>query len=71
MEMLNRATDGAALFKDMMHKVEAGTAPAEPADPEIAAWNAAVDRAKAEKVKRKIEAGHEAMRVELAKVAAR
>lgn len=26
MEMLNRAVDGAALFKDMMQKVEAGAA---------------------------------------------
>lgn len=33
MEMLNRAIDGAALFKDMMHKVEAGAAPAAPTDP--------------------------------------
>ena len=36
MEMLNRAIDGAALFKDMMHKVEAGAAPAAPTDPAAA-----------------------------------
>jgi hypothetical protein len=39
MEMLNRAIDGAALFKDMMHKIEAGAASAVPVAPEVAAWN--------------------------------
>lgn len=67
MEMLNRAIDGAALFKDMMHKVEAGTAPAAPVDPEVAAWNAEVDRKKAEKLARKMKAHDDALRAELAK----
>ena len=67
MEMLNRAIDGAALFKDMMHKVEAGTAPAAPVDPEVADWNAEVDR-KAEKLARKMKAHDDALRAELAKV---
>jgi hypothetical protein len=71
MEMLNRAIDGAALFKDMMHKVEAGAAPAVPADPEVAAWNAEVDRKKAEKMARKMKAHDDALRAELAKVSQR
>lgn len=68
MEMLNRATDGAALFKDMMRKVEAGAAPA---DPEIAAWNAAVDRAKAEKLGRRVRAYNDVLRAELEKATRR
>ena len=68
MEMLNRATDGAALFNDMMRKVEAGAAPATPADPEVEAWNRTVDRARAEKMARKVEARYDVLRDELAKV---
>ena len=67
MEMLNRAIDGAALFKDMLQKVEAGTAPAAPVDPEVAAWNAEVDRKKAEKMARKLEARMAEQRAEVAK----
>ncbi len=67
MEMLNRAIDGAALFKDMMHKVEAGAAPTAPADPEVAAWNAEVDRKKADKMARRLKAHDDALRAELAK----
>ena len=67
MEMLNRAIDGAALFKDMMQKVEAGTAPAAPVDPEVAAWNAEVDRKKAEKLARRMRAHDDVLRAELAK----
>lgn len=57
MEMLNRAFDGAALFKDMMQKVEEG---AVPLDPEVAAWNAEVSRKKAEKLARKVQANEPA-----------
>lgn len=67
MEMLNRAIDGAALFKDMMQKVEEGTAPAAPVDPEVAAWNAEVSRKKAEKLDRKMRAQDVYLRAELAK----
>ena len=67
MEMLNRAIEGAAMFKDMMHKVKAGTAPATPVDPEVAAWNAEVGRKKAEKLARKMKAHDDALRAELAK----
>lgn len=68
MEMLNRAIDGAALYKDMMSKVEAGAAPAVPVDAEVAAWNADVDRKKAEKLARKMKAHDDALRAELSKV---
>ncbi len=67
MEMLNRAIDGAALFKDMMQKVEAGAAPAAPVDPEVAAWNAEVDRKKAEKLARRMKAHDDALRADLEK----
>ena len=67
MEMMNRAIEGAALFKDMMQKVEAGTAPAAPVDPEVAAWNAEVDRKKVEKSARRMKAHDDALRAELAK----
>ena len=67
MEMLNRAIDGAALFKDMMQKVEAGTAPAAPVDPKVAAWNAEVDRKKAEKLARRMKAQDDVLRAELGK----
>ena len=68
MEMLNRAVDGAALFKDMMQKVEAGAAPV---SPEVAAWNAEVDRKKAEKLARRMRAHDDALLAELAKVSRR
>lgn len=68
MEMLNRAIDGAALYKDMMSKVEAGAAHTVHADPEVAAWNAEVDRKKAEKLARKMKAHDDALRAELSKV---
>ncbi|MDT7836495.1 hypothetical protein [Aquabacterium sp. OR-4] len=71
MEMMNRAIDGAALFKDMMQKVEAGAVPAAPADPEVAAWNAEVDRARAEKLERRMKASDSALRAELAKASQR
>ena len=71
MEMLNRAIDGAALFKDMMQKVEAGVTPVTPVDPEVAAWNAEVDRKKAEKLARRMKAHDDALRAELAKVSRR
>ena len=71
MEMLNRAVDGAALFKDMMQKVEAGVAPAAPADPEVAAWNAEVDRARAARLERRMKAHDNALREELAKASQR
>jgi hypothetical protein len=71
MEMLNRAVDGAALFKDMMQKVEAGAAPAAPVSPEVAAWNAEVDRKNAEKLARRMKAHDDALRAELAKVSQR
>ena len=71
MEMLNRAIDGAAMFKDMMRKVEDGAAPAAPADPEVAAWNAEVDRAKAERMARKMKAHDDALRADLAKAGLR
>ena len=64
MEMLNRAVDGAALFKDMMQKVEAGAAPAEPVDPEV-------DRKKAEKLASRMRAHDDAMCAEPAKVSQR
>ena len=67
MEMLNRAIDGAALFKDLMHKVAATAAPATPVDPAVAAWNAEVDRKKAETLARKMNAHYAALRTELAK----
>ena len=71
MEMLNRAVDGAALFKDMMSKVKAGAAPAAPADPEVAAWNAEVDRARAEKLQRRMKAHDDMLRAELQKASQR
>jgi hypothetical protein len=71
MEMLNRAVDGAALFKDMMQKVEAGAVPAQPVSPEVAAWNAEVDRKKGEKLARRMKAHDDALRAELAKVSQR
>ncbi len=71
MEMLNRAIDGAALFKDMMQKVEAGVTPAAPVDPEVAAWNAEVDRKKAEKLARRMKAHDDALRAGLTKVGRR
>ena len=71
MEMMNRAIEGAALFKDMMQKVEAGTAPAAPVDPEVAAWNAEVDRKKVEKSARRMKAHADALRAELAKASQR
>lgn len=71
MEMLNRAVDGAALFKDMMQKVEAGAAPAALVEPEVAAWNAEVDRKRAEKLARRMKAHDDALRAELAKVSRR
>ena len=71
MEMLNRAVDGAALFKDMMQKLEAGAAPAAPVDPEVVAWNAEVDRKKAEKLARMMKAHDDALRAELAKASQR
>lgn len=67
MEMLNRAVDGAALFKDMMQKVERGAAPAAPVAREVAAWNAEVDRKKAEKLARRMKAHNDALRAELEK----
>jgi hypothetical protein len=67
MEMLNRAVDGAALFKDMMRKVEDGAAPAVRTDPEVSAWNAEVDRAKAEKMARRMRAHYDAIRAEMVK----
>ena len=71
MEMLNRAVDGAALFKDMMQKVEAGAAPAAHVDPEVATWNAEVDRKKAEKLARRMKAHDDLLRAELAKASQR
>ena len=71
MEMLNRAVDGAALFKDMMQKVEAGTVPAATVSPEVAAWNAEVDRKKADKLARRMKAHDDALRTELAKASQR
>ena len=71
MEMMNRAIDDAALFKDMMQKVEAGAVPAAPADPDVAAWNAEVDRARAEKLERKMKAHDAALRAELLKASQR
>ncbi len=71
MEMLNRAVDGAALFKDMMQKVEAGAVPAQPVNPEVAAWNAEVDRKKAEKVARRMKAHDDLLRAGLAKASQR
>ena len=71
MEMMNRAIDGAALFKDMMQKVEAGVTPGAPVDPEVAAWNAEVDRKKVEKLARRMKAHDDALRAELAKVSRR
>ena len=71
MEMLNRAIDGAALFKDMLQKVEAGAAPTTPVDPEVAAWNAEVERKKSEKLARRMKAHDDALRAELAKVSQR
>jgi hypothetical protein len=71
MEMLNRAIDGAALFKDMMQKVEAGATPAADVSPEVAAWNAEVDRKKAEKLQRRMKSHDNALRAELAKVSQR
>ena len=69
MEMLNHAIDGAALFKDMMRKVEDGAAPATRTDPEVAAWNAEVDRARAEKLARRVKAIDDAWRADVAKKA--
>ena len=71
MEMLNRAVDGAALFKDMMQKVEAGAAPAQPVSPEVAAWNAEVDRKKADRLARRMKAHDDLLRAELAKAGQR
>lgn len=71
MEMLNRAVDGAALFKDMMQKVEAGATPAAPVDPQVAAWNAEADRKKADKLARRMKAHDDMLRAELAKVSQR
>lgn len=66
MEMLNRAVDGAALFKDMMQKIEAGAAPSH-VDPDVAAWNAEVDRKKADKLARRMKAHDDMLRAELTK----
>ena len=70
METLNRAIDGAALYKDMMGKVVAGAAPAY-VDPEVAAWNAEVDRKKAEKLARRAKAQDDALRADIAKASQR
>ena len=71
MEMLNHAIDGAAMFKDMMRKIDDATAPASPADPQVAAWNAEVERARLEKQERKINARLAAQRDELVKATQR
>lgn len=71
METLNRAIDGAALYKDMMGKVVAGAASAAYVDPEVAAWNAEADRKKAEKLARRVKAHDDALRADLAKASQR
>ena len=71
MEMLNRAVDGAALFKDMMRKVEDRAAPAVRTDPEVAAWNAEVDRARTERMERRLKAHDDKLRAELLKASQR
>lgn len=59
MEMLNRAIEDASAFKDMMRKVAHGEAEAikavSQATPEVVAWNAEVDRKRAEKKARKAQ----------------
>jgi putative NADPH-quinone reductase len=71
MEMLNRATEDAAAFKDLLTKIQ--RSPAEriraacSTDPEILAWNAEVDRKKAEKALRKVEAQMARLRDEVQK----
>ena len=50
-----------------MQKVEAGAAPIAPVDPEVAAWNAEVDRKKAEKLARRMKAHDDVLRAELGK----
>ena len=68
MRAISEAIEGAAMFKDMMMKVEAGAAPAAPVSAEVAAWNAEVGRKQAEKLARRMKAHDDAMRAELAKV---
>ena len=57
MEMLNRAIGDADVFKKMLQKVQRTDTQlmqaARPSDPEVAAWNAEVERKRAEKKARK------------------
>ena len=71
MKTLNRAIDGAALYKDMMQKVEAGAVPSESVSPEVADWNAEVNRKRAEKLACRMKAHDNLLRAELAKVSQR
>lgn len=56
---------------NLMLHAEAGAVPAQPVSPEVAAWNAEVDRKKADKLARRMKAHDDAMRAELAKVSQR
>lgn len=58
MRELNRAIDGAAAFRDMLDKIERKAQHVEPArqvDPEVRAWNEAVERKRAERASRRME----------------
>lgn len=59
MEMLNRATEDAAAFKDLLRKVQQSDTEriraVTPATPEVLAWNAEVERKLAEKKARKAQ----------------
>jgi len=57
MEMLNRAIGDAAAFTDMLRKIRHGETVIKrdlQASPEVRAWNAEVDRKRAEKKARKL-----------------
>ncbi len=62
MEMLNRATEDAAAFQDLLRKVQQSdtermqaVARITAASPEVLAWNAEVDRKRVEKKARKAQ----------------
>jgi hypothetical protein len=55
METINRAIEGAAAFKDMMHKVQrTDSAARAEVSAEVREWNAQVEARKLEKLQRKL-----------------
>lgn len=56
MEMLNRATEDAAAFKDLLRKVQQTDPAVTLASPEVRVWNEEIERKRAEKKARKTAA---------------